>query len=354
MIPGLGGTVVRGLLQHFGDPGTIFEASLSDLMDVGGVRKEIARKIVDKEFLWDPDEEWRKVESCGARVIAFHDSGYPRYLKELRYPPIVLYGKGSDIPSDDNLIAVVGSRNPTHYGLNAAERIGMGLAMRGVGVVSGMARGIDAAAHWGCLRAGGFPIAVLGTGIDVVYPASNRKLWEQVVQHGLVVTEFPMGTPPEPRNFPIRNRIISGLSRGVVVVEASKKSGSLITATFALDQGRDVFAVPGSIDSFKSTGTHMLIKQGAKLVENADDILEEFEAVSQPASGDPISGVSPELPSDVDPRERRVLEIVGEYPVHIDHIVRMAEMSAGEVLAILLKLELRGIIRQLPGKLFVR
>jgi DNA processing protein len=354
MIPGLGGTVIRELLKRFGDPETILEASVEDLLETEGVRREIARKISGKKFVSDPEDEWRKVEAFGARIIAFADSGYPEYLKELRYPPIVLYAHGLDIPAADNLIAVIGSRNPTHYGLNAAERMGMGLAKRGAGVVSGMAMGIDAAAHWGCLRSGGFPVAVLGTGVDVVYPASNRKLWEQVVQRGLVLSEFPMGTPPEPRNFPIRNRIISGLSKGVVVVEASRKSGSLITANFALDQGREVFAVPGSIDSFKSTGTHMLIKQGAKLVENADDVLEEFDGIyrSDPITGG--TGAAPELPPDLDPTEKKIVEHIGEYPVHVDHIVRMADTSAGEVLATLMKLELRGIIRQLPGKMFVR
>lgn len=354
MIPGLGSSVVKNLLERFGEPRAVFEARLADLLDIEGVRKETARRIVKRELVSDPEEELRRVEKCDARIITYLDPSYPALLKEIHYPPMVLYIKGNDIPINHTFIAVVGSRIPTYYGVKAAENIGMGLASRRVGVVSGLAKGIDSAAHRGCLRGKGFTIAVIGTGIDVVYPATNKKLFEKVVESGAVISEFPTGTPPEARNFPIRNRIISGMSRGVAVVEATRRSGSLITASFALDQGREVFAVPGSIDSFKSTGSHFLIKQGAKLIENADDILSEFGFVNECVqTGDLFKGAFGAPPA-MDESEKKVYEIIGDYPMHIDEIMRLGGMDAGEVLSTLMRMELNGVVKQLPGKMFVR
>jgi DNA processing protein len=309
---------------------------------------------VGREFSSDPEEELRKVERCNARIMTYVQSSYPAILKEIYDPPMLLYIKGKEIPLNKTFIAVVGSRNASHYGLRASENIGEGLATRGVGVVSGLARGIDSASHRGCLRGKGFTIAVTGTGIDVVYPRSNRKLLDQVMDSGAVISEFPLGSPPEPRNFPIRNRIISGLSRGVVVVEATRNSGSLITASLALDQGREVFAVPGSVESFKSTGTHFLIKQGARLVENSDDIIGELglKQMSFQTRGFPKNG--PKAPPEMDESEKRIYDIIEDYPVHIDEIVRLADLNAGEALGILMRMELKGLVRQLPGKMFVR
>jgi DNA processing protein len=354
MIPGLGNSVIKNLVEKFGGPRAVFEAGLAELMDVEGIRKETARRIVNRELASDPEEELRRVEKCNARIITYLDPSYPALLKEIPYPPIVVYIKGKNLPINHTFIAVVGSRIPTHYGVKAAENIGMGLAMRRVGVVSGLAKGIDSAAHRGCMRGKGFTIAVMGTGIDVVYPATNKRLFEQVVESGAVISEFPLGTPPEAKNFPIRNRIISGLSRGVAVVEATRKSGSLITASFALDQGREVFAVPGSIDSFKSTGTHFLIKQGAKLIENADDILSEFGFVSECAQESDLFKGAFGAPPAMDESEEKVYEIISDYPMHIDEIVRLGGMDAGEVLSILMRMELNGVVKQLPGKMFVR
>jgi DNA processing protein len=354
LVPGLGNSGFRNLLDEFGSPHAIFEAELPELTKVAGIRREIAVHIVNREFSANPERELEGVEECDARVITYRDQAYPSLLREINSPPMVLYAKGKDVPSIKMFISVVGSRHPTHYGLKAADRIGRGLAMQGVGVSSGLAVGIDSAAHWGCLAGSGFTVAVLGTGIDVSYPASNRRLRDEISERGTLISEFPLGSPPEPKNFPIRNRIISGLSRGVVVVEATMKSGSLITASRALDQGRDVFAVPGSIDSFKSTGTHFLIKQGAKLVVNADDVLEEFGFA--PLSAD--EEVSPQASlvelGNMEPSEKTIYEIIGEYPVHIDHIVRMADMDPGEVSGVLMKMELKGLIRQQPGKMFTR
>ena len=354
MIPGLGNSSFKNLLERFGNPEAVFGARFSELVKVEGVREEIARKVVNRQFTLDPEEELRSVEKCNARIITYVEPSYPKLLKEIHSPPMILYIKGKDIPINQTFIAIVGSRNSTHYGIEAAEKIGIGLAKRGVGVVSGLARGIDSAAHRGCLMGRGFTIAVMGTGIDLLYPATNKKLLGEILENGAAISEFPIGTPPEPKNFPIRNRIISGLSRGVAVVEATKQSGSLITASLALDQGREVFAVPGSINSFKSTGAHFLIKQGAKLVENADDILDELGFNDRPLlQGGVLRGRS-ESPSDMTEPERKVYEILGDYPMHIDEIVRLGEMGAGEVSSILMGMELKGLAKQLIGKMFVR
>jgi DNA processing protein len=352
LVPGLGNIACKNLLKRFGSPEHIFGASLSDLMEVEGVRKTTARKILNREFSADPSETLMRIEKCGARIIPYGDPHYPPALREIHDPPMLLYVKGKDIPQNLTFIAVVGSRNPTHYGIKSAEKLGQGLARRGLGVVSGMARGIDSAAHWGCLRGKGFTVAVLGTGIDIVYPRSNGKLVHQIIQKGAVISEFPIGTPPEPKNFPIRNRIISGLSRGVAVVEANKKSGSLITAALGLEQGREIFAVPGSIYSFKSTGCHFLIKQGARLIETADDVLEELGLNYDFVPKKDTFKERPTPPLD-DP-EKAVYDLIGDYPIHIDQIARQGNLEPGEASSILMKLELKGIIRQLPGKMFVR
>ncbi len=352
-IQGLGNQTFKNLLAKFDDPEAVFEARPSDLSEVEGLNRETAARILRREFSLDPEAELEKVEKCNARLITYVEPSYPGLLREISSPPMLLYAKGRNIPQDMTFIAVVGSRNATRYGIAAAEKIGVGLGSRGVGVTSGMARGIDSAAHWGCLRGQGFTIAVIGTGIDVVYPASNGELVEEIAERGTVITEFPVGTPPEPKNFPIRNRIISGLSRGVVVVEATKRSGSLITASMALDQGREVFAVPGSINSFKSTGAHFLIKQGAKLVENADDILDEIGLFYSKTDSSALADNEP-VSMELDKHETKIYEIIGDYPLHVDSIVRLGELSAGEVLGILLRLELKGLIKQLPGKMFVR
>ncbi len=354
LIPGLGNVGFKNLLERFVNPEAVFEADLRELSAVEGVREGVARNIIHRKFSEDPESELEKLEKCNARIITYVDPLYPSFLKEIQQPPMLLYVRGKDIPVNQTFIAVVGSRLPTHYGLKAAEIIGIGLARRGVGVVSGMAKGIDSAAHRGCLVGKGFTVAVIGTGIDRIYPPGNEKLFDQIIENGAVISEFPIGSPPEPKNFPIRNRIISGLSRGVCVVEATRNSGSLITASLALDQDRDVFAVPGSIDSFKSTGAHFLIKQGAKLVENADDILEEFDFFKKPIQGRDVSGEAPDSSPEMDEPERKLYELIGNYPMHIDRIVRMTDLDAGEISSLLLQMELKGLIKQLPGKMFVR
>jgi len=352
MIPGLGNIVFKNLLNSFGSPEQVFKATLTELLCVEGLRKEVAKNIVKKRYEGDPSAELKKADDCGSRVITYSDQEYPRSLREIHDPPMLLYIKGRRIPPNQTFIAMVGSRSATHYGLKAAEKIGQGLARRGLGVVSGMARGIDSASHWGCMGGRGFTIAVLGTGIDIIYPAPNRKLFEQITQTGAVISEFPLGTSPNPGNFPMRNRIISGLCKGVVVVEATKNSGSLITASLALDQGREVFAVPGSINSFKSTGCHFLIKQGARLVENSDDVLEElglnfpFATKTDRFRDEPVS--------PTDESEKIIYDTLGDYPMHIDQIARHCNMEPKNVSSTLMRMELRGMIKQLSGKMFVR
>jgi DNA processing protein len=352
LIPGLGNLTFKKLLERFGQPSDVLGAPMKDLLEVEGLRKEVARRISRKEFSLAPSKVLRSLEQREAGILIYTDSGYPDRLKEIHDPPMVLYLKGGDIPKKTTFLAIVGSRGPTPYGLKAAENLAQGLARRGIGVVSGLARGIDAAAHWGCLEGHGFTVAVLGTGIDTIYPASNRKLFEEITRKGSVLTEFPPGTPPEPRNFPIRNRLISGLSRGVLVVEATMNSGSLITASAALEQGREVYAVPGSIQSFKSRGCHFLIKQGAKLVENADDVLDEL-GLNYPHAPKTDTFKTPPSPP-IDDSEQKVYDLVGDYPTHIDEIAREGNIEPSAVSAALMRMELKGIIRQLPGKYFVR
>lgn len=351
-IPGLGHVACKNLIGRFGTPAAVFRAGLKELLEIEGIREETAERIIRRQCSTDPARVMEAVAREGARIVPFTDPNYPPALREIHDPPVLLFAKGADIPARLIFVGVVGSRTPTPYGLQAAERIGQGLARRGLGVASGLARGIDSAAHWGCLEGRGFALAVLGTGIDVLYPPSNKKLYHRILDQGAVVSEFPPGTPPEPWNFPIRNRIISGLSRAVVVVEATLKSGSLITASLALEQGRDVFAVPGSIHSFKSQGCHSLIKQGARLVETADDILEELGLNDgNHAKTDTFKEAA--LPPMED-KEKTVWGLLGDYPVHIDEIAREGRLEPGEVSSILTKMELKGLIRQLPGKMFVR
>ncbi|MBW1771307.1 MAG: DNA-protecting protein DprA [Deltaproteobacteria bacterium] len=352
LIPGLGNIAGKKLLERFGTPKGIFDAKRSELISVEGVRKGVAGKIANQEWESDPEKVLEIVIKNGARPIPYGDPAYPALLTEIHDPPFLLYVKGQDIPSGLTMVGVVGSRNPTPYGSKAARELAQGLARRGAGVVSGMARGIDAAAHWGCLEGLGFTVAVMGTGIDIIYPASNKKLFERIAQKGAIVSEFPPGTPPEPKNFPIRNRIISGMARGVLVVEATKKSGSLITASSALNQGRDVFAVPGSINSFKSTGCHFLIKQGAALVENADDIMDQL-GLNYPHVPKK-DRFKDEPPGPTEELEKRIYDLISDYPLQIDHIARLGKLDPAQVSSVLTKMELKGMIRQLPGKMFVR
>lgn len=352
LIKGLGSIAFKQLLERFGDPEYVFQAPLSELMNVEGIKKRTALNIRNRAFSSDPLLEMKCAEEFGVKIITFSEPAYPRQLKEIYDPPMVLYTKGEKIPNNLTFVAIVGSRNASHYGLTASEELAQGVARRGLGVISGMARGIDSAAHWGCINGKGFTIAVLGTGIDNIYPSSNKKLFHKITEIGVVISEFPFGTRPVPNNFPIRNRIISGISKGVIVVEATKNSGSLITASLALDQGREVFAVPGSINSFKSSGCHFLIKQGARLIENSDDVLDELGLnIPHVPKSDTFNRDQTPI---MDEHEKNIYDLLGEYPLHIDDIAIKGKLGTQEAASTLTRMELKGMIRQLPGKMFVR
>ena len=302
--------------------------------------------------------ELRGIGAQGVTLLTLADADYPPALRWIADPPVVLYVRGCLAPERQLAVAVIGSRKPSAYGKMAAQRFSQALAERGYTVVSGMARGIDSLAHQGALQAGGQTIAVLGSGINTIYPPENRRLYEQISAQGAVLSEFPLHTKPDRWNFPRRNRIISGLSLGVLVIEATANSGSLHTARHALDQGREVFAVPGRIHDPNSRGTNGLIKNGAKLVESIDDILEELpEAVRTSARRLRETEAAPATeppPADLNPQEAHVLALLSMTETHIDAISDTSQLPVHVVAGILLTLELRGLVQQLPGKLFVR
>lgn len=351
-VPGIGNTAYRRLLERFGKPENVFQATKKELLSIEAIQKKSISAIVNFDLAKEVEKELTIIEKYGISIVTLEDPLYPKNLSHIPDAPPLLYVKGTLKESDELAVAVVGSRMATHYGRTVTEKLCQDLAKRGVTIVSGMARGIDSAAQWGALMGHGRTIAVLGSGLDVIYPGENKKLYDRIVENGAVISEFPMGTLPYSQNFPIRNRIISGLSLGVVVVEATHQSGSLITAQLALEQGREVFAVPGSIGSFKSMGTHGLIKQGAKLVENANDIMEEIHPFREMEEGIKPHPQSKEL--NLSTNEEAVYNLLEEYPMHIDELVRKTKHNTGEILSLLLNMELKGVVRQLPGKMFVR
>jgi DNA processing protein len=338
-IPGLGNEGLRRLLQAFGSPDSVLLASVSTLAK--HVRPAVARAIADgvEESDLAPVAAW--LDDPLNRVLTIADAEYPQSLLNTADPPLLLYVKGRLDLLNARGLAVVGSRNATTQGLRNGEAFARVCSDAGLCVVSGMAQGIDTAAHLGGLQGAGSSIAVVGTGLDKVYPASNRELAHRLAQHGVIISEFALGTPPLAANFPRRNRIISGLSLGCLVVEASVQSGSLITARMALEQGREVFAIPGSIHSPQSKGCHVLIKQGAKLVENAQDILEELGYPSSAAA----TGAALEHP---------LFAHLGFDPLDAESLAQRSGLTIAELSAILLQLELDGHIATLPGGLYQR
>jgi DNA processing protein len=348
MAPGVGCVLFKRLLEAFGGPEGAFRARPKALERVEGVGPKVVQAIHRFDWADRVDRELEQMEKIGGSWVTWEDDSYPANLKNIYDPPPLLYMRGSLLAKDQTAVAVVGSRNPTLYGKGTAERIGRGLAQAGVTVISGLARGIDSCAHRGAISGGGRTLAVLGCGLDVVYPPENKDLYAQVACRGAVISEFPFGTRPEGDHFPIRNRIISGLSLGVVVVEATIRSGSLITARFALDQGRDVFAFPGNVDSPRSAGTNELIKQGAKLVTRLEDILEEIPQI--PPGPPPEEAPALRLSEE----ETRVLSVLTHEALHIDQIIARSELPSARTSATLLSLELAGYVKQLPGMRFVR
>lgn len=350
-VEGIGPVLFRRLLERFETPDQVLSATPAVLAAVRGVTPQIAASIGNRACRHFAEEECRRIEAAGVRLLTFLDAAYPRRLFEIGDPPPLLYLRGA-IPAWEPAVAVVGSRRATREGLKAAERLSAELAATGVLVVSGLARGIDTAAHRGALAGGGSTVAVLGCGLDVDYPPENRLLAQQIAEAGCIISEFPMGTQPLAEHFPRRNRIISGLSRGVLVVEAVEKSGSLITARYALDQGREVMAVPGPISTAACRGSNRLIKDGAQLVDCVEDILDAVR-ISRSEQALPLfeQHTSPSRCS-LTPREAAVYELVAQGPRHLDEITQALELTPGEVSAMVLGLELKGMLSQLPGSYY--
>jgi len=348
----LGVSDYERLVAAFGSHDALVAASPRDLRRAGGLGSRLASEIARLRRSEEPDEELRQTAERGVAVLAFNHPAYPAPLRRTPDPPLVLYVEGQLEETDAVALAIVGSRHPTHYGTTQAARLAAELAARGLTIVSGLARGIDSAAHRGALDGSGRTLAVLGSGLAKLYPPENAPLADEIAAHGALASEFPLHTPPWPANFKRRNRIVSGLALGVLVVEATATSGALLTADWALDQGRDVFALPGRVDRKQSRGCHRLIKQGAALVETADDILRGL--------GDVGATLAPPRPRpqapqpDLSPQEATVLQAVGDEPTHIDTVADAAALPAPAVAGILMVLELKRLIEQLPGKHFVR
>ncbi|MDA8211893.1 MAG: DNA-processing protein DprA [Clostridia bacterium] len=338
------------LLLRFTSPMEAWKATKQHLSQIPGWDRDDVEAFTVRRDSQDVQRHWEYLESAGIKMILRPDQAYPENLSYIYDPPQVLYVKGSTTAFKREAVAIVGTRKASHYGKLVAGGLAEDLAGRGILVVSGLARGIDSAAHKGALSSGS-TVAVLGCGLDVVYPRENRKLLAEVIDRGAVISEYPLGTPPNAWNFPARNRIISGLSLGVVVVEAEEKSGSLITVDCALDQGREVFAVPGNIYASTSKGPHKLVKQGAKLVTCTEDILEElaldtlFPRVAQP-SFPGCTGLTPE--------EDKVLQLLEVEPMPVDVLAAKSGLVPGYLLSILTFLELKGLVKQLPGQNFLR
>ena len=361
-IDGLGIRGCHKLIEHFGSPQAAYMASLTELESCG-VPARVAQAIFAQEALKDAEKEVERVRKADCQLIAFDSENYPPLLKQIPDAPLLLYVRGDAKVLSQYAVAVVGSRRPSAYGSSVAHRLAHDLARRQLVVVSGLARGVDSAAHRGALEAQGKTVAVLGSGIDVIYPRENKRLADEIAKSGAVISEFPLGTGPTPENFPIRNRIISGLSLGVVIVEAAEYSGSLITARLALEQNREVFAVPGNITSAQSFGPNHLIKQGAKLVDQWMDVIEEFPSEvrmqllppAEASEGEPMGAQAASLfEASLTPEQKAVFEVLRvDQALFVDDIAIAAKVSSPKVLGALLELEMNGLIRQLPGKNFI-
>jgi DNA processing protein len=355
LIEHVGPVRVRQLLEFFGEAPAILAASKQQLLRVRNIGEETADAIANWKKTIDLAAELKRIADFGCRIVTQADPEYPELLRQIYDPPVVLYVKGELLPKDKNAVAMVGSRMTTHYGIEAARKLAYQLAYLGVTVVSGGARGIDSAAHQGALAAKGRTIAVLGTGINLVTPPENAKLFEQIAAGGALITQFAFNRPGDKQSFPIRNRIVAGMTLGTVVVEANLTSGALITSNFANEYGRQVFAVPGRIDSPRSKGCHDLIKKGAKLCEGVEDILSEFEYLF-PASNKPPSaaqtGVLPAL--ELSENERMAYDTLNHEEISIDDVIRKSGLPPSAVSVALLSLEMKRLIRQLPGKMFIR
>ncbi len=355
LIEHVGPVRARLLLEHFGEAPAILAAPKSALLRVRNIGEETAGAIASWETTIDLASELKRISDFGCHVLIQSDERYPASLREIYDPPLVLYVKGELTAKDKNAVAMVGSRQTTHYGIETARRLGYQLAYVGVTVVSGGARGIDTAAHQGALAAKGRTVCVLGTGINRVFPPENQELFGRIAESGAVITQFPFNRGGDRQTFAIRNRIIAGMTLGTVVVEADWHSGALITANFATEYGRQVFAVPGRVDSPRSKGCHELIKKGAKLCEGAEDILSEFEYLFPGSNRPPSPGETGVLPAlELSANEQKVYDALDDEEWSIDEIIRKSGLPSSAVSVALLSLEMKRAVKQLPGKLFVR
>jgi len=356
LIDGVGPVRARSLLEYFGDAPQILAASKAELLRVRSIGDDTADKIASWEKTVDLAGELKRIADFGCHVLISSDDNYPAPLREIYDPPLVLYVKGELTAKDKNAIALVGSRMTTHYGIETARKLAYQLAYTGVTVVSGGARGIDTAAHQGALSGKGRTVAVLGTGINLVWPPENAELFERIAAHGAVISQFPFNRPADKQSFPIRNRIVAGMTLGTVVVEANLSSGALITANLATEYGRQIFAVPGRIDSPRSKGCHDLIKKGAKLCEGVEDILSEFEYLFPASNQPPSAGATGVLPAlELNANEQAVFAALpAADETGIDEIIRASGLPSSAVNVALFGLEMKRLVRQLPGKVFVR
>ncbi len=366
MVRGIGPRTANILLDHFGSPASVFAAPREVLLGEG-LKPETIEQLQSTEILDKAQAEIEKLEILGASVITLADEGYPPLLREIYDPPIALYVRGDLKAALENpAIAVVGSRRCSTYGTNAANFLARELAAQGVTIISGLARGIDGAAHRGALETNGKTLGVIGTGLDINYPKEHKKLTDEIAATGAVVSEFPLGTPPLPQNFPYRNRVISGLSFGVLIIEAAEHSGSLITARMAYEQGREVFAVPGNITSQTSFGPNFLIKDGAKLVQQARDIIEEFprsirESLLGIGSAMDEKGKKKKRQQPIfeaialsAPEQKVMSLLTADAAAHIDELLLTSGLSSPDLMSALLGLEMKDRIRELPGKCYVK
>lgn len=361
-IRGIGATRLRSLVTHFHSPSAVFEASASELINVPGIEERTARNILhfkngQRTFASATrfaEEQLRRVATIGGTIITLWDKEYPDNLKRIYDPPPYLYTLGSFDDSDKYSIAIVGTRHPSNYGKLLAQKFAAELGALGITIVSGLARGIDTIAHASAVQKGVRTIAVIGSGIDVIYPPENKKLSEAIMRRGAVVSEYEMGAQPDAEHFPQRNRIISGLSLGTLIIETDVDGGAMLTARWALDQNREIFAVPGPINEKRSRGCNVLIKRGeAKLVETIDDILEELSSKLRPLM---FSQRQHEQhpPVQLSLFEKKIYDVLDDEPLHIDVIATRASVTTADALVQLLSLEFKNLVRQLPGKLFVK
>jgi len=350
MMERIGPVRVRSLEAALGSVDAVMTASVDELMRADGIGPEVARGIVHQRDAIDPEREIARARKLGCRLLTRPDSEYPESLAEIYAPPLALYVRGTIEKQDRHAIAIVGTRRPTHYGLTVADRLAYQLARVGFTVVSGLARGIDTAAHKGALKAGGRTLAVIGSAMDCLYPPENKPLADRIEKSGAVLSEFPLGREPDRTTFPYRNRIVSGLSMGVVVVEAGLGSGALQTADQALEQGRAVFAVPGRIDTAAAKGCHRLIRNGATLVEDVDDILREFEFLIPPEKKEKAAALDQRPQMVLSDEEQAIVRGLWDGGLDMDSLTRKVGLKSAAVSSLLIGLEMKRVVRMLPGR----